>query len=172
MSSHNAAVTRGHGEAPALCTHVSPPALLHPCTQHPTQLPAWAAGGAVAAHGGCRKRHICPRRAPLPLHPPARRPARVLSDSRSDKCSPAPGRRVRRSLLAHRTAPPAQRDAPCRAVPYRRAAPQRRRQSLWRRRGRRGAGQAALSLARSLARCMPDVWMNCSRRQLRAGAGV
>ena len=48
MSSHNAAVTRGHGEAPALCTHVSPPALLHPCTQHPTQLPAWAAGGSPA----------------------------------------------------------------------------------------------------------------------------
>lgn len=165
MSSHNAAVTRGHGEAPALCTHVSPPALLHPCTQHPTQLPAWAAGGAVAAHGGCRKRHICPRRAPLPLHPPARRPARVLSDSRSDKCSPAPGRRVRRSLLAHRTAPPAQRDAPCRAVSYRSGGDKVCGG------GAGGAGQGR-PLARSLARCMPDVWMNCSRRQLRAGAGV
>lgn len=149
MSSHNAAVTRGHGEAPALCTHVSPPALLHPCTEHPTQLPAWAAGGAVAAHGGCRKRHICPRRAPLPLHPPARRPARVLSDSRSDKCSPAPGRRVRRSLLAHRTAPPAQRDAPCRAVPPCRAAAA---ETKFVAEARAARGRAGRSLARSLAR--------------------
>lgn len=144
-SSRNAAVTRGHGEAPTLCTHVSPPALLHPCTEQPAQLPAWAPGGAAAAHGGCRKRHICPLRTPLPPHPPSR----VLRASRSDKCSPAPGRRARRSLLAYRTAPPAQRDAPCRAVVPRRSGGDKvcgGGAGC----GRCGAGQAARSLGACL----------------------
>lgn len=119
-----------------------------------------AAGSGTSALGAPRCRYT---------HPPAGPPACSAIPART---SAAPRRAAACAAPSLRTAPHRLRSAMRRAVPYRRAAPQRRRQSLWRRRGRRGAGQAALSLARSLARCMPDVWMNCSRRQLRAGAGV
>lgn len=142
--------------------HASPPALLHPRTEHPARScrPGLLAGQPqlMVAAGSDTSALGAPRC--LHTHPPA--------------CSALPAR----------TSAAPRRAAAC-AAPCLRTAPHRLRSAMHRavapRRsggdkvcgggagcGRCGAGQAA----RSLARCMPDVWMNCSRRQLRAGAGV
>lgn len=121
-----------------------------------------AAGSGTSALGAPRCRYT---------HPPAGPPACSAIPART---SAAPRRAAACAAPSLRTAPHRLRSAmrravPCRAVPPCRAAAA---ETKFVAEARAARGRAGRSLARSLARCMPDVWMNCSRRQLRAGAGV
>lgn len=122
-----------------------------------------AAGSGTSALGAPRCRYT---------HPPAGPPACSAIPART---SAAPRRAAACAAPSLRTAPHRLRSAMRRAVPCRTAVPRRSGGDKVCGGGAGGAGQGrplSRSLARSLARCMPDVWMNCSRRQLRAGAGV
>lgn len=118
-----------------------------------------AAGSGTSALGAPRCRYT---------HPPAGPPACSAIPART---SAAPRRAAACAAPSLRTAPHRLRSAMRRAVPCRTAVPRRSGGDKVCGGGAGGAGQGR-PLARSLARCMPDVWMNCSRRQLRAGAGV